>query len=317
MQPLQITQITHNISVPNADIVFFALPRTVFNIDVTITEQITSPGVYRAFSKKYLNVVTKSEYSKRCAIKSITLTSSIDADPQHMYCANGSSEAIDKFRNFFGKTLLEIPDTANLYQSKFSNPEKIALSKNQPLPFEQKRVEESIEIRGTTSTRRIIRAPTEEEQAAEVAAQIFALRKRRLELTTGEFELQSADILDRMLKEIDTLLNSYLALFIDRVQTSTYTIRYTIAPVPHLLKYKIAAVSNTPIVNECLESLLLTITLLDGPVNPQYTIESPNTESIHRLPGICEVKITTADKEHLKTQMPIFQFGKFVTVVAP
>lgn len=84
------------------------------------------------------------------------------------------------------------------------------------------------------------RGKTDEEAAADAAEAVFALRKRRTELVTGEFaETVFGEGLNAALRRIDKMENDYLELFYGRQTTTVSHVRYYITPESENTSYVI------------------------------------------------------------------------------
>ncbi len=305
-----VIRIQDNVVPPDTNFFVYALPQTVFDIEITMTEKTVTPGRYQAYSKKYLTLEPLA-VQKSYMIESVKLSTHNEIDPGFMYYFSAKHPIKESLQELLN-SVCYIP---KITEKSFTSPE-IPPSKKEWLPFELKRTEDTQDTARNARRRIIVRSLSDEEQAAEVATQIFALRKRRIDLVTGEFELQSSEVLNRMLKEIDLLLSQYYELFLGETKVTQQVLRYTIIPQKDKLNYTVMQYSQDKgVCNNCNETLFLS--LIPSSQFQQFTEPTLSNTFTYRLPEYVDAKVILGKQEYVSLRVPVYQLGKLVNIALP
>ncbi|WP_290540841.1 DUF4831 family protein [Alistipes sp.] len=164
--------------------------------------------------------------------------------------------------------------------------------------------------------------PALEDAARAAATQIFALRRHRIELVTGEAgENVFGEGLKAALEEIDRLEQNYLELFLGKRVVSTETRRYVVYPQADKKQYIVCRFSR--------EAGLLPDTDLSGDIvllliEPSGAAKSdleaaPRESSVVTCrvadPSTCIV--VSGNREYARAVLPVFEFGRTINVALP
>ena len=164
--------------------------------------------------------------------------------------------------------------------------------------------------------------PTLEDASREAAKTIYALRRHRMDLITGEAgENVFGAGLQAALDEIDRLEQRYLELFLGKRTIATASHRYIIYPQADKLKYVVCRFSATagrlPASDLTGDMVLLEI----SPTDPQTTgiaasQREPSVVSC-RVAAPSECRIISGGREFETVTLPIFEFGRTIYVAVP
>ncbi|MEG0808261.1 MAG: DUF4831 family protein [Alistipes sp.] len=164
--------------------------------------------------------------------------------------------------------------------------------------------------------------PSLEDAAREAATTIFALRKHRLELITGEAgENVFGEGLKSALAEIARLEQEYLELFLGKIVVSTQTKRYLVYPETNKKQYVVCRFSPS-------EGLLPESDLSGDMVLLQTEPSGATATGIEASPKapsyvVCRVAdpttctVTCGGREFARAVLPVFEFGRTINVALP
>lgn len=161
-----------------------------------------------------------------------------------------------------------------------------------------------------------------EEAARQAAATIFALRRHRMELITGEAgEHVFGEGLRAALAEIDRLEQRYLELFFGKRTVSVETRRYVVGPQAGKTQYIVCRFSPVdgllPGNDLSGDMVLLQIEPSGAPVAvAEASVKDTNVVSCRAAdPSVCTV--ICGGREYARAVLPIFEFGRTVRVALP
>ena len=157
-----------------------------------------------------------------------------------------------------------------------------------------------------------------EEAATDAANQIYALRRARLDLVTGEHGdgvfgagLKSA------LHEIEALERAYLELFFGRRAVSSERHTIVVAVDGDRAKSIIARFSPEEglVATDNLSGDIVMLTIRPSEMN--YPESNPKGRIIYRYANNARVEVTLAERRLAERILPIFEFGETVQLLAP
>ncbi len=167
-----------------------------------------------------------------------------------------------------------------------------------------------------------VQVSTLEEAARDAVNTIYALRRHRMELITGEAgENVFGEGLKSALAEIDRLEQSYLELFLGKRSITTSSHRYVIYPQTDKLQYVVCRFSTATGLlpdNDLSGDMVL---LQINPTEPQTTgiaasEREPSVVSC-RVAAPSECKVICNNDQFKSVTLPIFEFGRTVYVALP
>ncbi len=249
--PLTTTHITRLEAGHSRQGFYYALPRNVITIDVTVIKTTENPGPFASFAGKYLsldNVITQT--STRYSIGEIVLQTYAEPDPTEYYFVEYVAEK--NHRTPFSLHLSEYGTIAAV--NKPTDPEgdqRVQMQRNLSAGANQsafnqfinnnlqERIDTIVErVRMDTVTveRKVLRRTwvekSSEVRAREIADYILAIRKKRFDLVSGFAEVTySRETLEYMNKELARMENDYLELFTGITTQSATRYRFTWLPV--------------------------------------------------------------------------------------
>jgi hypothetical protein len=235
---------------------YYSLPRTVIDIEVTIDKKITRPGPFAAYAERYLGLtgVPKLE-SVEYTIADIKVGTHAEKDPEQMYRIEtegkpfGARVSLTADGMIRGINLPISPDVAvsqeamrRITEKQFDYPEypDLTMRKNtEPMPDTIFRL-----VRTDTSfikipmIRKLDGQKSLADQAREAADNLMLLRNGRFKLLNGTYAYEDNDgsllpesqSLEVIVRELGIMEDGYVSMFAGRTQTNRSTYRFTYVP---------------------------------------------------------------------------------------
>ena len=161
-----------------------------------------------------------------------------------------------------------------------------------------------------------------EDAARSAAEQIFALRRHRLELITGEAgEHVFGEGLKSALNEIDRLEQEYLELFLGKQVRTTAGYRYLVYPSADKKQYIFCRFS--PAAGLLPENDLsgdMVVLQIEPSGNTSCSVEAGPKESsdvMRRVADPSTCTVIAGGQEYARAVLPLFEFGRTVRVALP
>ena len=225
--------------------IIYALPRTNLKFTIEATKIDIIPGPYAEYAEKYMGLENvPEEKTSVWEITNIEIDTYNDIDPDQYYVLEPSGKMNIDFSKLIESGSI-LPVNKSL-QKNFSN-EFYGVSNNEnEIVFTDLSVTKYIGEEKVTYYKRIQRdslfakvpvTKTQsvyksfEDKAEEAANFIFTLREKRFELLTGMADFYpEGKSLEAAIKELNRLENDYLALFIGKRLTSSYSASFEFVP---------------------------------------------------------------------------------------
>ncbi len=234
---------------------YYALPRNVVSIDITVTKTRHISGPYAKYASKYLGIKNVLETnSVSFAISDVKMNVYSEPDPEQYYFVD-----LSKYKPSARKPLLLRFSESGLLQDINDNSEARVMEE-QRQQMEKSEIDysetfkyftganlkeqidtiiEKLNVDTMTIEKRIVRRSmvekTLEEKAREAADFITVIKDQRLDIITGAQEVAYSDATIRLMNnELLKLENEYMMLFMGITETYTYQYRYTYIPESHI-----------------------------------------------------------------------------------
>ena len=167
-----------------------------------------------------------------------------------------------------------------------------------------------------------VTTPALEDAARTAAAQIFSLRRHRIELVTGEAgENVFGEGLKAALEEIDRLEQSYLELFLGKRIVSTETRRYVVCPQADKKQYIVCRFSPAAglLPDTDLSGDIVLLQIEPSGVAKSDLEAGPKETQVVACrvadPSTCIV--VSGGREYARAVLPVFEFGRTINVALP
>ena len=241
-----VNAIGNTINIDGHQIVYY-LPQNLLTVNLEFTQISKAKGPYAEFAEKYLNITSDiiTEDGSQFLIKKVNVKRYAVPDTAQLYALNFTGqEYLPMVQLSTNSTILACNSHHIVDDPNFATPETNFNNNIEPIQFLDLGVkpfifeEEDTEDADNDSISNVKNEPkmivrTPEECAAEAAAFIRKIRKRRLKLIagiSGEANNADGDAIRTMIKNLNNLENEYLQLFIGKTVKNTYKQAVTLIP---------------------------------------------------------------------------------------
>ncbi len=318
----------------------YALPQTVFRIEIVCEEVRSIPGPYREYAEKYLGITeTIRQKSSLWQIHDVRVSEHTELDPQHFYALNvleGDFNIgyLDRFIQkgvvLDGTEMVHEAIKGTGLQSTLMNQDVRYVDLGVYANFEEK--SETMYKTLVTDTsfvrvpvqRTVVEQKSQAMKAQEAADFLLEVRARRFEMLTGEYEVYpDGEAMAAAIHKLDQLEESYLTLFVGRTISRMVKRAYFIVPqsVSTPSQYHMEMFSSQLgfVPSELMEGIPLEVQ-----IKPMGKIPSPETnfsrksndkrfnQLLYRLPDVAEMEVKLGSEVLLQQRISIFQAGAVV-----
>ncbi|MFO7656862.1 MAG: DUF4831 family protein [Bacteroidales bacterium] len=313
----------------------YALPRTVFQVEVTFLRSGFIPGPYHGYAEKYLAIkgVEHAAYEK-WQIMQIKVRADIEPDPAGFYTVSSekNTDGLDAaFESLSDNGLIILPGS-NMADGPFVSQLNIA---EDEIYFKDLSVKRNLVVEKSTEYKRVFRdsmyiqVPVENEtlktkslelKAEEAANFVIKLRKRRFKLLTGQNEGPVPANIEASINELNRIEDEYLSLFTGKTTNDTFIKVYEYTPLPEkkndrqiIFKmsesegiFDILSSKGKPCIIE-IKSAELTggFEKLQSPM----LLQGKENLVIFRLPDMAYLELSWDEKKLFREKFSVFQFG--------
>lgn len=292
----------------------YSLPRTVVIVSVTQQREVILRGPYARYASQLLGVIGAPMSDKESyTILRASLSYTTEPDPTQIYALGTKSKTAVEVFDWVAPT--ENPLAVEpLADKDFSGAKFSGLT-----PFKDmgsSTVMENNQGLSVFNSSAIVK--TEEEMASEAAQTIFKLRKRRIELITGEQgENVFGEGLKYALEEITRLEEEYVALFLGKRMVQRNELKFALTPkadTKSMVAFRFTSQGGVVAASD----------LTASPVTLEFSVtDKMETQSksffksgvVYRVPQIAQVTLSDGVQTLAELSVPVYQMG--TTQLAP
>jgi hypothetical protein len=324
---MTVQRMENSVVISDADFVY-VLPRTVLRVTVNVELSQFTRGIYSDYAEKYLGISdVKKKSTDQYSIRSIEVFSMQEADPNEMYIVHsvqGTPSGFLKLQQA-GLTMVA-PMPVNTTAIVVPMPER---DWNMPiftdLGYEAgvyKSSSTKAHASTTNDSSKAERQPlpvsvppvkNKETRAMEAAKLLTQLRRRRMELVSGEIveAFANGDALKTAIAEIKNIEQQYLELFTGKTEYSETTYYYDIIPQKGKEHYPLFSFSaDNGMDAEQQPNIMLHLQCPDV-----FTSDNNNTSAYkYRIPCMSNLRITDGDIELFRGRYAVFQYGRMINM---
>lgn len=310
-------------SVPTGTSVAYSLPRTVLKVTLVVEKESVRRGPYSRFAQKYLGVMAPSVDKDLYAIVDARIACGEEADPTQVYVLDNPDKSAGRIydltpEGFLAATMEGAPVPAGCAVPPQAAPLRAGIEQISYVASDTSFLRLPIDKRSSVEQ-------SVETMAQQAAGTIFNLRKRRVELVTGEFgeNVFGAGLADA-LREIDRLEQEYTALFLGKQYRERIVRTYDVIPEGGKPTAVVCRFSEQ---GGLLAQSDLTGTPVVVELAPEKKLESSpwahrtpakDTRGLvyYRIADMVDCRLTDRGRELTACRLPIYQFGLVVEVPA-
>lgn len=315
--------------------VIYSLPSTTIGLKVTADHESFVAGPYARFAQKYLGVDARPESGDTYTIRSVEMVPYLEADPTVSIAVNvgTSKNASANFLNFCSQGLIVTSDSYTgkgaswRFPSAVDNSEFVNSGATSNLATQSTTLYKSVKtadgLEKVPVQQNQVVEKSLEKKAAETAEMIFRLRKKRIDIITGDTDATySGEAMGAALEEISRLEQEYLSLFVGKSVTDSQTMVFDVVPNGENAKQMYIAfrISDTqgllPANNMGGRPIVLEFSEDSEPIAPtniQEVAVAGKGKVVYRKPVVVSARLLDGQKIILQSRVPVYQFGKILT----
>lgn len=300
--------------------VSYALPQTTITLEIEAVRENFYAGPYARYAQKYLGVTARQEDQKTCSLSAVQMIPTIEADQTSRFYVTPGKDAMS-FLALTSQGLVAVND------GNFGDGSQWRFAPQSGADFSDKGVSSNLTseaatlFRGVDGSRigvqqdMVVQKPLEQ-RAREAAETIFELRKKRIQIVTGDTDATySGEAMGAALNEIAALEKEYLSLFIGYSDYRTQTLKCDVVPEKDRKSQTYIAfrISDTDgiVSSDNVSGKPYLLELVPQPVSPasgRGTAAKGNV-AVYRVPAICTVKLTDGVNPVLQDRIAVYQLG--------
>ncbi|MBQ1698889.1 MAG: DUF4831 family protein [Bacteroidales bacterium] len=305
--------------------VSYALPQTTIVIEVEAVRETFHAGPYAKYAQKYLGVEARTEDQSLCHLSAVRMTPTIEADQNYRYYINPGKDALS-FLSLTSQGLIAVSD------GSFGEGSQWRFTSQSSADFSDRGVSSNLTSEAATLYRadnagasygrvgvqqNMVVQKSLEQRAQEAASTIFELRKKRIQIVTGDTDATySGEAMGAALSEIEALEKEYMSLFTGYSDFQTQKLKCDVVPAKDQKgqTYIAFRVSDT-------DGIVTADNVSGKPyllkIEPQKIADASGKASpakgnvaVYRIPAICTVVLSDGVNPVLQDRMAIYQLGR-------
>lgn len=300
--------------------VSYALPQTTITLEVEAVRENFYAGPYAKFAQKYLGVDARQEDQKTCSLTAVKMTPVIEADQSNRFFITPDKNSMS-FLSLTSQGLIAVND------GSFGNGSQWRFASQAGADFSDKGVSSNLTSEATTLFRGVdgnrvgvqqnmVVQKSLEQRAKEAAEMIFDLRKKRVQIVTGDTDATySGEAMGAALAEIAALEKEYMSMFIGYSDFQTQKLKCDVVPEKNrksqtYVAFRISDADGIVSADNMSGKPYL-IELTPQPVSPATGrgTAAKGAVAMYRIPAICNVKLTDGVNPILQDRIAVYQLG--------
>ena len=300
--------------------VSYALPQTTITFEVEAVRENFYAGPYAKFAQKYLGVDARQEDQTTCTLSSVRMTPVIEADQTSRYFITPDKNSMS-FLSLTSQGLIAVND------GNFGSGAEWRFASQAGADFSDKGVSSNLTSEATTLFRgvdgnrvgvqqnMVVQKPLEQ-RAKEAAEMIFELRKKRVQIVTGDTDATySGEAMGAALAEISALEKEYMSMFIGYSNFQTQKMKCDVVPekdrkAQTYVAFRISDADGIVSAdNMSGKPYLLELTPQGVSAAAGRGTAAKGNVAVYRIPATCSVKLTDGVNPILQDRIAVYQLG--------
>lgn len=301
----------------------YSLPRTSVRLEVVAEREAFYAGPYAKYAGKYLGIEARQKDAVTFTVKSVRMTPLVEADQECRYSI-APGAGMPAFLSLTSQGLVSISAGA-------SEGTEWRFPSARGADFAEKGVSSNLTSESTTLYRNVknessynkvavqqemVVQKSPDARAREAADMIFNLRKKRVQIITGDTDATfSGEALNAAIEEISRLEKEYMSLFIGYSEFSRQKMNYEVVPSKDnenqiYVAFRLSD-SKGLVPADDLSGKPYLLEFVYEPVKvPEGKHPSAKGNVAHyRVPASCSVRLSDGVNVLLQSRMPVYQLG--------
>lgn len=309
----------------------YSLPKTTISLEVTAVMEQYYAGPYAKYASKYLGIDVRTTDRTTYQIAEVKMTPFIEADQTKRFSIAPGNDT-KTFLQLTSQGLVSISDGFNDNSSHWRFP------KAGQSDFNDKGITSNLTSEAATLytksnskasynkiavQQNMVVSKSLEQRAREAANMIFSLRRKRVQIITGDTDATfSGEAMGAVIEEISKLEKEYMTLFTGYSEYQTETKKFDVIPdssqdmqvyIAFRLSDKTGLVSADDVAGKpyMLELFPEKIAVSEG---DDVKLAKNTAIAYYRIPAVCTVRLSDGMNTLLKDRIPVYQLGRVSTL---
>lgn len=301
----------------------YALPQTVITLEVEAVQENFYAGPYARYASKYLGSEARLEDQVSCQVTSVKLTPYVEADQSSRYTVN-PGKSMPAFLSLTAQGLIASGDgiSGKDVQWRFAAPSRG--------DFSDKAVDSNLtsasatlyrNVKGESAYSRVavqqqmVVEKSLETRAKEAADMIFKLRRKRVDIITGDTDATySGEAMASAIEELSRLEKEYMTMFYGYSELRTQKMSYDVVPSSGNQKQMYIAfrISDKDglVAADNMSGKPYVLELVPQEISaPSGASQGKGPQVYYRVPAVCSAKLSDGVNVILQTRIPVYQLG--------
>lgn len=301
----------------------YSLPRTSVRLEVVARQETFYAGPYAKYAEKYLGINARQKDAVSFTVESVKMTPFVEADPDRRYTVAPGS-AMPAFLTLTAQGLVSV-------QSGASDATEWRFPAAGKSDFSDRGVTSNLTSESTTLYRNVknessynkvavqqemVVQKSLDARAKEAAEMIFNLRKKRVQIITGDTDATFiGEALSAAIGEITRLEREYMSMFIGYSEFSEQKMNYEVVPSADnesqmYVAFRLSDSKGLVPADEMSGKpylLEFAVQPVSAPSGKAAAVKG--TAARYRVPATCSVKLSDGVNVLLQSRMPVYQLG--------
>ena len=301
----------------------YALPMTSVKLEIEASQENFYAGPYAKYAQKYLGIDARQKDAVTFTVTSARMTPSVEADMSARYTVNPGA-AMPAFLTLTSQGLVSVSSSASeetvwrfpaAGKADFSG-RGVTSNLTSEAATLYRNVKNESSYNKVAVQQEMVVQKSPDARAREAADMIFNLRKKRVQIITGDTDATfSGEALNSAIEEIARLEKEYMEMFIGYSEYSEQKMNYEVVPSVgnESQMYVAFRLSDTKglVPAEDMSGKPYLLEFAVQPVSVPAGKSSPAKGNVahYRIPATCEVKLSDGVNVLLQSRMPVYQLG--------
>lgn len=301
----------------------YSLPLTSVKLEVEARQEVFHAGPYAKYAQKYLGVDAGQQDRTKFEVVSVKMTPAVESDQSKRYTL-APGAGMPAFLSLTSQGLVSVSDAAaSMTEWRFPSAAKSdfsdrGLSSN--LTSESTTLYRTVKSESAYNKvavqQEMVVQKSLETRAKEAADMIFSLRRKKVQIITGDTDATfSGEAMASAVNEISRLESEYMSMFIGYSDISMQKMNYDVVPSPDsdVQMYVAFRLSDSkglvPADDISGKPYLLEFEPSAVSIPAAKESRSKGTVVWYRVPAVCSVKLSDGVNVLLQSRIPVYQLG--------
>lgn len=303
--------------------VAYSLPMTSVKLEIEASRESFYAGPYAKYAQKYLGIEARQKDAVTFTVTSARMTASVEADMSARYTLNPgigmpaflsltSQGLVSVSASAAGETSWRFPAAG---KADFSG-RGVTSNLTSEAATLYRNVKNESSYNKVAVQQEMVVQKSPDARAKEAAEMIFNLRKKRVQIITGDTDATfSGEALNAAIEEISRLEKEYMSLFIGYSEYSLQKMNYEVVPTRDnenqiYVAFRLSD-SKGLVPADDLSGKPYLLEFVYEPVAAP-TGKQPSAKGLvahYRVPASCNVRLSDGVNVLLQSRMPVYQLG--------